>query len=371
MSIEYLEIRNQNFQIAGICDVFKSVIWRAEYYGTGDFEIYAPVSPVNLALLIEDNFVTRPNDENVGVIESVEYTFDVTNGRMIVAAGRFAKSILDRRVTIANMTSGVPVPYELSGSVSDAARQLVETNAINCSFDSSRNIPNFILGEYQSFNPQIVDENGNSTKIQTFLDNLLMWTDELLKNYKLGAVVRLNAGNLEYHVVEGKNRAVDNEDGNNPVIFSQDFENLISSDYKEDKKNFKNYAIIGGEQTGSTRYYAMTTTTQTGFARREIFFDGSKTTRTKGSTTISTTEYKNELRAIAVQRLVELAKIQTFSGEINLNSLTFKYKTDYNIGDIVTIQDSDTKIFTNVRILEITEVQDDNGSTLSGKYESV
>ena len=62
--------------------------------------------------------------------------------------------------------------------------------------------------------------------------------------------------------------------------------------------------------------------------------------------------------------------LRTFAGEINLNSLTFKYKTNYNLGDIITVQDSETNIFINTRIVEITEVQDEKGYSISGKYES-
>lgn len=373
MSIEYLEIRNQNLEIAGIVDVFKSLIWHVEYYGAGDFEIYAPVSPVNLALLIEDNFVTRPNDENVGVIETVEYTFSATDGRMIVASGRFAKSILDRRLTVSVITVGdIPIPYEMTGNVELAVRNLIWYNIMGCTWDTTRNVSILDLGTRKMFPQEIVDENGNSTSIQTFLDNLLTWTDEFLKKYGLAANVTINSEQmLEYNVYQGKNRAVDNTDGNTPVIFSQDYENLISSSFKSDKKIYKNFAVIGGETSGSPRYYATTQTAESGLNRREIFIDGSNTSRTLSGSTITPQEYVKQLCAIAVQKLAGLANYQSFDGEINLNSLTFVYKTNYDIGDIVTIQDSDTKVFSNVRILEITEVQDDNGYTLTGKYESV
>lgn len=379
MSIEYLEIRNQNFEIAGIVDVFKSVIWNVVYYGVGDFEIYAPVSPVNLALLVEDNYITRPNDDDIGVIESVEYIFNANDGRMIVAAGRFAKSILDRRLAtdIRGFSGGsyYPRPYVLSGNVVGNCMLLVS----NCAIDSiltERNISQLVLGErYQSYK-EIIDDNGDPTSIQVFNENLLTWTDEFLKKYGLAAHVRLNANNkLEYTVFEGKNRAVDNTDGNAPVIFSQDFENLVSSNFKANKATYKNQIVVGGETSSDGRFFTVSEPTETGINRRETFFDASKTSRKyiSGGTeqTMTTEQYKATLFSIGSQKLAELANYCTFDGEINLNSLTFVYKTDYDIGDIVTIQDSDTKIFSNVRILEITEVQDENGYTLTGKYESV
>ena len=81
-------------------------------------------------------------------------------------------------------------------------------------------------------------------------------------------------------------------------------------------------------------------------------------------------EYTAQLITIGAQELAKLPIMQTFAGEINLNSLTFKYKTNYNLGDIITVQDSETNLYINTRIIEITEVQDENGYKISGKYES-
>ena len=49
------------------------------YYGTGSFEVYATASPKNLSLLKIDNYVSRIDDDNIGVIEKiyVEYDFEI------------------------------------------------------------------------------------------------------------------------------------------------------------------------------------------------------------------------------------------------------------------------------------------------------
>ena len=372
--IEYFEIRNSNREIVGIVDVFKSAIWRVEYYGTGDFEIYAPCSPLNLSLLIAGNFVGRPDDVNVGLIESVQYDFDVTNGRMIVATGRFAKCILDRRI-IYRLSGNAVSPTILNGNVETTVRSVVEMNAIDCVFDSGRNMSALVLGEHSGSTKTIVDENGNETQQQVAFENLLTWSNEFLRVYEIGSRVVLDSNNkLSFVCFEGKNRAVDNTDGNAPVIFSQDFENLVSSKFEHDEKTYKNAALIGGEGDGYNRFCCVLLPSETGIERRETFVDGSKTSKKykdSGGTehTLTDSQYQAQLKSIGAQKLAGLPILQTFDGEINLNSLTFKYKSNYNIGDIITVQDSDTRLFVNTRIIEIIEVQDDKGYQLTGKYE--
>ena len=139
--IEYVEIRAAgNREIIGIVDAAKSIIWRSSFYETGDFEIYAPATPLNVQLLVEENFVTRPGIREIGIIEHVNISFNAFDGRMIVASGRMAKSILDRRIVYISNRANVISPTILSGNVETAARSVINNNAISCGFDTKRNI---------------------------------------------------------------------------------------------------------------------------------------------------------------------------------------------------------------------------------------
>lgn len=375
--IEYVEIRNANREIIGICDEYKSIIWRVEYYGTGDFEIYAPCTALNLNLLSLGNYVTRPDDVNVGIIETLQYTYNATDGRMIVASGRFAKSILDRRVIYRLTGTNQISATMLNGNVETTARSIITMNAIDCSFDSARNIPVLVLGAHSGSTQTIVDADGNATTQQVAYKNLLDWTNEFLKKYKIGARIVLNANKeLEFVCYEGIDRTVGNAGNNDVVIFSQDFENLISSEYIVDMTKYKNAAVVSGEGVGLAKFAAIFQYASiTGLDRREIVIDESETAKkyidSGGSEiTLTNSQYTGNLRAIGAQKLAALPILESFDGEINLNSLTFKYKTNYNIGDIVTVQDSDTKLYSNVRIIEICEVSDDKGYQITGKYET-
>lgn len=375
--IPYVEIRSAaTRELIGIADTAKSIIWHTVYYGVGDFEIYAPCTPETVALLAVGNYVTRFDDRHVGIIESVNPTYSAQDGRMIVAAGRFAKSMLDRRV-IYNLNGNSVSPTILSGSVEGAARQLVTANAIACPFDSGRNIAELTLGASAGITKTILDENGAAGEKQVTFNGLLEYTDDMLREYGLGAYCALNAaGALAYTVFEGADRSVDNTGGLQPVIFSQDFDNLLSSEYLYDEAGLKNTALIGGKGEGTERFCTvLKNATITGASRREMFVDASSSSNTYKDDagtehTLSNAEYEQQLRAQGMQQIAGRSIVETFNGEIDVTNGSFAYgeNADYYLGDVVTIQDADVGLYINTRILEITEVQDENGYQINAVY---
>lgn len=375
MAIEYVEVRSSaNREIIGIVDTAKSIIWHEVYYGVGDFEIYAPCTPENVACLVEGNYVTRYDAQNVGIIENVNPTYNEQDGRMIVAAGRFAKSVLDRRIIYRRSGRSVSSTV-LSGNVEDAARSLVTQNAINCTFDSGRNIPELVLGPDAGIAQKIVDENGNAARKQVTHDNLLSYTDSLLQEFGMGAYCGLDSSlKLAYTVFAGVDRSINNTAGNNPVIFSQDFDNLLTSDYFYDTSGLKNTALIGGSGDGTARFHTVIKNAAvTGLARREMFVDASSHSKTYTDEdgveqTIADDEYDVQLKTLGLQEIAKHEIVETFDAAIDLTNGSFVYGKDFFLGDVVTVQDVEVGLYINPRILEITEVYDDSGYQISAVY---
>lgn len=376
--IDYVEIRSASGrELIGIIDTAVSVIWHGVYFGVGDFEVYAPCTPENVAILRDGNFVTRHNERNVGIIESVEITYDPQNGRMIVAAGRFAKSMLDRRIIYKLKSTHSVSPTTLRGNVEAAARSLVNDHAINCPFDAARNMAELKLGAYANTAARIVDGDGYASRKQVTFKGLLEYSDELLREYGMGAYCALDEsdGKLAYTVFNAVDRSMGNAAGNAPVIFSQDFDNLLSSAYTLNTANLKNAVLIGGEGEGEARFcYVVARTSATGSARREMWVDASSETRTytegETETTLTDAEYAQQLESTARQEEAKHTIIETFDGKIDLTNSTFKYGAgaDFYLGDIVTVQDVELGLYINPRLLEVTEVQDANGYQISAKY---
>ena len=355
MAIEYVEIRDESRNIVGIIDTAQSIIWHSVYNGVGDFEIYAHATKKHIGLLVAGNYVTRIDDEEIGIIEHISVTFDVQRGRMITAPGRFAKSILDRR-HIYNLSGKTNNATVFSGNVEAAARNLVYDNAIACSFDASRNIPILELGELSNLPDIIVDENGNAASKQVSYDNLLTYTDSLLAEYNQAAMVVLDddSKQLQYIVYKGADRSTDNADGNEPIIFSQEFDNLNESDGLD-----RFYSLIAGEENG--------------LARRETWVDASSVSmkykdEQDEEKTYTDAEYKQMLDTLAKQELAPLVRIETFSGSIDITDGQFILNKDFALGDIVTVQDNLLGKYINARVYETLETQDENGYTVEAIY---
>ena len=135
----------------------------------------------------------------------------------------------------------------------------------------------------------------------------------------------------------------------------------------------KNTALIGGEGEGEARFHAIVKSSASGAARREVFVDASSNSRTYkdengDEQTLTDAEYNAQLETVGLQAISGLAITETFDGEVDLMSGSFRYRDDFSLGDIVTIQDLEIGLYINARILEVTEVEDDSGYMISIVY---
>jgi len=376
MAIDYIEARNADFDLIGIIDAAQSIIWHSVYFGVGDFEIYTEATPEAVEMLKKGNYVTRPDDIETGIIEKIDIMNDEQHGVMIAAAGRFVKSILARRI-IYNLSGNSNAATILRGNVEVNIRNLITSNAIACPFDSSRNISRLELGALAGIKAVIVDENGNTAQKQVSYGNLLTYTDGVLKEYGLASLLVLNteAKKLQYVVYNGVDRSINNSSGNAPIVFSQEFDNLISSNYSLETTPEKNTALIGGEGEGVDRFYSLLSSGKADLQRREIFIDASsinKTYKNENDEEIaySNTEYDALLKAKGKQDLAPLIETESFAGVIDILNGNYIYNRDFFLGDIVTVEDKILNKYANVRICEITEIQDENGYNVEAVYNS-
>lgn len=272
--IDIIEVHNSSLNSLGLIDTAKSIIWETQYFGAGAFEVYCEATPAAVSMLQVGNFITRLDGEGVGIIEAINVTFDGNDGRMITASGRLAKSILDRRL-ITYVKGDASAATLFSGNVEQRARGLVQDNAIACYKDKRRAIPYnernihiLQLGDLANLPAETPERRANG-------ENLLTYTDDFLKQYGYGAKLIRVGNKLAYTVYAGTDRSIGNAEGNQPVIFSQDFDNLNGSDYSFDENGCKSFALVGGKEDDGERFFAECNAELSGLERRELFVDTS------------------------------------------------------------------------------------------------
>ena len=371
--IEYVEIRGADTRIIGIIDTASAIIWHSVYFGVGDFEIHTVATSVYIDLLKIGRYITRPDDDEVGIIEKIAITESAEDGATLTASGRCAKSLLERRL-IYNLSGTTNTATILRGNVEKAVRKVVEANAIRCEFDDKRNMSILELNSAKGFPQVIVSEDGKTAEKQVSYGNLLTYTDGVLEEYGLSAKCLLSGEKFLYTIYAGIDRSINNTAGNVPLIFSKEYDNLTTSDYVYNTSTEKNVALIGGEGEGLERFYSLIGGNNAGLNRREVFIDASSINKTyKDENDVeqayTVEEYKTLLDAKGKQDLAPLVVTETFEGTVDTTNGNYSYKNDFELGDIVTVQSNDINVYVNSRICEILENQDSSGYSAEIKFE--
>lgn len=335
----------------GIIENPTSAIWARRYQKPNDFELYFPATTEMLALIADDFYITREDVPEIMIIERIEIITSAEEGNYILVSGRGAESIIDRRA-IKDQTI-------LTGRVDAGVHRLIRENAISPA-DPDRALPITMHA------PDIITTTARS---QHTGDNLLEAVEEICKAHGLGFRCVGDATDAGIALRIELLRGLDRSEGQNvrsPVIFSAEFENLLSSSYVMDTTNYKNVAFIAGEGEGKNRKRA-TIGAASGMDRRELYVDARDLSSNEGE--ITEEDYMVQLLARGRQKLAEHALSEAFDGEMETSN-TFILDRDYTLGDIVTVE-NEYGIRKNVRISAIVESWDADGYTAVPNFENV
>lgn len=344
---------DSSFEILRIVDVYSSLIWTQRYQDLGDFEIIVPATSDMIDLFRIGRFVGRACDVSRGVAGLIDASdmmivtgrqikTDAEDGDDLIITGQDLKSILKRRV-ISSQTV-------LSGTVASCIETLLNDNIIDA-VDTDRNIDGFTFGA--------TTVGTNTMKCQFTGDNLLEAITDICVENGLGFKVTLESSEFfNFILYEGTDRSKP-PFGLNPdtVIISPEFDNLLSSEYKEDTSNFANVAYVAGEGQGSARTIKETSIgSPTGLDRFEIWCDARNASSNEGE--ISEADYLAQLATEGQEALADAVIVTDFEGEIVENP-----NYPFNLGDIVTIITAQG-IERNVRVTEMIYSIDDEGLTI-------
>ena len=352
--ISYVEVRDKYSRLP-FALVEPLECWlELTYYGVGEFAVRARATKAALAALKDGNYITLPHKPFIWLIEDVVPTYEAGRGYIITATGRQAKQILGKRI--------INKQTQLAGDITTAVFDLIRAHAGENAGDVRK------IDGLTELTSVIIRQ---MTETQVSYSNLLDYTDELLKAYEVGAELTItDAAAFRYNLYEGVDRS-------DVVIFSQTFDNLLSSEYNRSTRQQRTHFLIGGQGEGAERILQEYDAAPNlrGIDRAEAFIDAkdvsSKYTDTDGTekeldltTAADLSKYKGWLTERGKEKSAVFSLVETFEGEIDPASALYKFGEDYNLGDRVRVQDDNLGVYITPRILKFTMRQDRKYSEL-------
>lgn len=153
-----------------------------------------------------------------------------------------------------------------------------------------------------------------------------------------------------------------------PAIFSPELNSLNEMSYTESDMDFKNYAIIAGQGEGVDRRI-ITIGDSVGFDRHELFVDARDVEEEKegvngGEPTPRPIEdIERDLTNRGNKKLSEHQHELFLEGKISEKSHLI-YEKDYELGDIVTLQNRSWGITLDTPITEVKEIYEEKGKVV-------
>lgn len=332
-------IVDKSFQRLCLVDNYISFIWARRYYDVGDFELVISTAAPSRQYVREGFYVVRDGVSEAGIIEKVAIAQNLDGQEVMTITGRFISSILGRRI--------IAVQTQVSGTIETCIKALIDQNAISPQ-NSARRLPGLEYGTWS-----IPD----TTMQQQFTGkNLLEGMQDICKTYCIGFRVDLtseDAFSLVLYV--GVDRSFD-QSANPYVIFSNEYDNLASSDYAESYESIVTDVLVAGEGEGTARKTQWASSGDArGLDRYELFVDARNASTNNGE--ISESVYLAQLREEGLEHISGV--VQAFAGKVYLTN--YELGTDFDVGDIVVVQNTKWGVTANARLVEVIESVSESG----------
>lgn len=350
IQILVFEVNDTTFDSIGEVNQYESLIWPGKFNGFGTFELWAPITEENSQYFKKGNILWCGGD-NAAVVEIVKSEIDEIGTKTYNVKGRTLEMLLTTRIIWGTYNA-------VNKDASTAMYEIVNQNCVNPS-NANRKIPYLKLAEDLKFGGKITYQKTGGE----VYDSL----STIASTYDLGfnVLFKPKTKELIFEVVEGVDRTVE-QSTNDPVEFSTELEDLLSSSYYTNDQDVKNVAFVQGEGSGSSRKSVISGETDSkGFMRRELYVDARDLQSTSvdengEEQNLSPTEYTQVLTQRGDDKLSECKTTETFEAQIRVfGDVQYEFGVDYKKGDKVTVRDEQLNVVVSARITEVQEEFDD------------
>lgn len=298
--------------------------WTREYYEIGQFSVQLAAADYQPQMA----YLYTPDRPETGVIQKVELT-ETVKGRFVQLSGYFLEAILNDKV--------VYPTYYASGTIPAAVAAMLR--------QYQDDIPLLTVADAPALQADAANwqETGGQlasvayTKLQTVQCSLRCRYD-------------FQANTITAEIWQGIDRT--QAQSENPfVTFSDGFGNLAQADASVDRSNYKNYAIVAGQDQNEQRKVAVADLSGGGY-RRILYVDARSERWDPQEQTEE--EYLAGLTQLGLDKLLDYQIVNNV--ELQAGNGGFQYLRDFDLGDKVDAIVSDVGLAVQARIVTIREV---------------
>lgn len=253
------------YSFVALIENYHSLIWTDRYNECGEFELKIAATTENIIILKEDYYILASSiSEHAMIIEKIDLISDYVDGDYLLVSGRSVESILDRRIIYNKLSfNGANIALSTdkandASMVRNVINSIVSDNFVNVA--SNRRIYEFVDSILPSINDIATADNSPfiSMNVTAELQNESCYDTivSLCKDFGIGFKINLNQEVINNTTVirfvltlyYGLNLTTDlsqNQSGK-VVVFSEVFNNLESSEYALETRDYKNFVKIDG-----------------------------------------------------------------------------------------------------------------------------
>lgn len=330
-------ILDRKGRTVALIDSYDRMEWSRDYFRFGFFKMEVN-RHVSNADRIERGLLFAPVDEffslspdQVFLIEQIDQKIDRTgkDSDILSVIGRDMGGLFQERLALP--TTGQKFD-EQTGNTETLMKHYVDVNA-GPSAAVNRQIPNLVVAVDQA--------RGVSRTFQARFQKVSKILSELGFLDSLGWEVTFDNASDEFifEVLSGEDRSA-------TVFFDIDFDTALMQRWLESELEQKTFAFVGGSGEGTARTIEevfIEPSEPSGFDRRELFIDAgdldtSAQLQARGETVLNEKQPQDKI-------------------QVDVNKFgSFKYRADWDLGDIITVRNEEWNLQKALRIVKVKQI---------------
>lgn len=315
-------------------DTFTSLIWTERWAGYGEFELSVPLTDDNRFYFSVGNALEMSLSYRVMLVDSAEAKFDTDD--VLIIKGRSFEAFLFYRVARVDQISLAGSPkWIINNEPLKVAETMLDRAFIN-TVDGPARVG---IGNGPVPADTITPIETNSIKWEQEPTTLYDAVSAVCTQYELGfrALKNPGSGGISMKVYAGVDRTIQQRTPTYPVIiFARNLDNLYNvTEFSSNADNYNAAQVISNQ--GWVEVYANGGNSSTyGMAKRTLLVMADPVPDVSNPTSAQVTQYLTRVgqKELAKHRLARL-----LDGEASPTA--YLYQSDYFLGDIVEIRDSD------------------------------